>query len=81
MKKFVFAHKFKAIGKMFSVYIIKEQNTLFGKAFSLSTARNFKSLHFDLIENILFEEFIERHSTHTCSYTFHFVLSICCLFN
>ena len=38
--------------------IIKEQNTLFGKAFSLSTARNFKSLHFDLIENILFEEFI-----------------------
>lgn len=38
--------------------IIKEQSTLFGKAFSLSTARNFKSLHFDLIENIMFEEFI-----------------------
>lgn len=37
---------------------IREQNTLFGKAFSLSTARNFKSLHFDLIENIIFEEFI-----------------------
>lgn len=38
--------------------IIKEQNTLFGKAFSLSTARNNKSLHYDLIENIIFEEFI-----------------------
>ena len=38
--------------------IIKEQSVLFGKAFSLSTARNFKSLHYDLIENILFEEFI-----------------------
>ena len=38
--------------------LIKEQNTLFGKAFSLSTARNFKSLHFDLIENLIFEEFI-----------------------
>lgn len=38
--------------------IIKEQNTLFGKAFSLSTARNNKSLHYDMIENIIFEEFI-----------------------
>ncbi len=38
--------------------IIKEQTTLFGKAFSLSTARNFKSLHFDLINNIMYEEFI-----------------------
>lgn len=38
--------------------IIKEQLTLFGKVFSLSTARNFKSLHYDLIENMIFEEFI-----------------------
>lgn len=38
--------------------IIKEQTILFGKAFSLSTARNFKSLHYDKIENMIFEEFI-----------------------
>jgi hypothetical protein len=38
--------------------IIKEQTTLFGKAFALSTARNNKSLHYDLINNIIFEEFI-----------------------
>lgn len=42
MKKFVFAHKFKAIGKMFSVYIIKEQDidgeqkTTFEKKYDLN---------------------------------------------
>ena len=38
--------------------IIKEQTTKFGKAFALSTSRSNKSLHYDFIENLLFEEFI-----------------------
>ena len=38
--------------------IIKEQSVKFGKVFSLSTSRNNKSLHYDFIGNILFEEFI-----------------------
>jgi hypothetical protein len=38
--------------------VIKEQTTEFGKAFALSTQRLYKSLHYDKIQNILFEEFI-----------------------
>lgn len=38
--------------------IIKEQTLHCGQAFSVSTQRNYKSLHFDKIANCLYEEFI-----------------------